>query len=47
MTRILDSVPLHRPAGVEEIADAVEFFWKNPSLTGVILPVDGGKHLNN
>ena len=47
MTRILDSVPLHRPAGVEEIAAAVEFFWKNPSLTGVILPVDGGKHLNN
>lgn len=47
MTRILDRVPLHRQVGVTEIADAVEFFYRNASLTGVILPIDGGMHLNN
>jgi NAD(P)-dependent dehydrogenase (short-subunit alcohol dehydrogenase family) len=47
MTRILDRVPLHRQVGVEEIANAVDFFWESSSLTGVILPVDGGMHLNN
>ena len=46
MTRILDRVPLHRSVGPEEIANAVEFFWRNSSLTGVILPVDGGMHLD-
>ena len=45
MTRILERVPLHRSVGTEEIANAVEFFWRNTSLTGVILPVDGGMHL--
>ena len=47
MTKILDRVPMHQPVSVEEIANSMEFFWKNPSLTGVILPVDGGMHLNN
>ena len=45
MTRILERVPLRRSVGPEEIANAVEFFWRNTSLTGVILPVDGGMHL--
>ena len=45
MTRILERVPMRQPVKVEEIANAVEFFRKNHSLTGVILPVDGGMHL--
>ena len=46
MSRILDEVPMHRPVEVAEIANALEFCWRNRSLTGVILPVDGGMHLN-
>lgn len=45
MTRILNHVPMHRAVGVEEIANAMEFLWQNHSLTGHILPVDGGMHL--
>lgn len=45
MTRILEQVPMRQSIKTAEIANAVEFFWRNPSLTGVILPVDGGKHL--
>jgi len=45
MTRILQKVPMQSSVGVEEIANAAEFFWRNPALTGVILPVDGGMHL--
>ena len=45
MTRILERVPMRYPVQLEEIARAVELFWNSPSLTGVILPVDGGMHL--
>lgn len=45
MTVILERVPMKKPVMVSEIADALEFFRRNPSLTGVILPVDGGMHL--
>lgn len=47
MIEILQRVPLRRPSGVDEIANCAEFFWRNLSLTGVILPVDGGMHLNS
>lgn len=45
MTRILERVPMRYPVQLEEITRAVELFWNSPSLTGVILPVDGGMHL--
>ncbi len=45
MVKILAKVPTRHPVGVEEIAGALEFFWRTPSATGVILPVDGGMHL--
>ena len=47
MKRILERVPLHQPTEVEELAAALELFWRSPSMTGVILPLDGGMHLNN
>jgi NAD(P)-dependent dehydrogenase (short-subunit alcohol dehydrogenase family) len=38
-------IPLERQGEPEEVAAAVLFLWRNPYLTGVILPVDGGASL--
>jgi len=45
MTVILDKVPMHQVVGVQEIVNTALFLQDNPSLTGVIVPVDGGMHL--
>ena len=45
MTVILDKVPLHRPVRVEDITATALYLWHNKSLTGTIVPVDGGMHL--
>ena len=45
MTVILDKVPLHRPVRVEDITATALYLWRNKSLTGTIVPVDGGMHL--
>ena len=47
MTVILEKVPMHQPVGVNEIVNTAVFLAENPSLTGAIIPVDGGMHLNN
>jgi NAD(P)-dependent dehydrogenase (short-subunit alcohol dehydrogenase family) len=38
--------PLKRPGRAEEVADAIAFLLGNAFVTGVILDVDGGLHLN-
>jgi hypothetical protein len=45
MTVILDKVPLHRPVLVDDITATALYLWHNKSLTGTIVPVDGGMHL--
>ena len=45
MTRILDRTVTKRPVGVNEIVNTALYLWQNPALTGVIIPVDGGMHL--
>lgn len=45
MMVILDKVPLHRPVRVEDITATALYIWHNKSLTGTIVPVDGGMHL--
>ena len=40
------STPLGRGASPDEIADAVVFLTETPSVTGQILALDGGQHLN-
>jgi NAD(P)-dependent dehydrogenase (short-subunit alcohol dehydrogenase family) len=39
------SVPLRRPSSPEEVADAVAAFLALPSVTGQMLALDGGQHL--
>ena len=39
------SVPLRHPTSPEEVADAVLAFLALPSVTGQILALDGGQHL--
>lgn len=39
------ATPLGRGGSPEEIALAVEMFWKLPSVTGQMLAIDGGQHL--
>ena len=46
MTIILERVVTGEPVGVQEVVNTAVFLWQNPSLTGVIIPVDGGMHLN-
>jgi NAD(P)-dependent dehydrogenase (short-subunit alcohol dehydrogenase family) len=38
-------IPTGRPATPEEVADAVVFLSRSPSITGQIVFVDGGQHL--
>ena len=47
MTIILEKVPMHQSVGVQEIVNSAIFLAENPSLTGAIIPVDGGMHLNS
>jgi len=42
MIRILERVPLRRQVAVEAVVNTVDFLWRNGSLTGAIIPVDGG-----
>jgi len=45
MAKTTATLPLRRPVGLEELAEAVFFMTVNPSITGAILPVDCGQHL--
>jgi pteridine reductase len=42
---VLERTPLARWGGAEEIAKAVLFFMESDFVTGVILPVDGGRSI--
>ena len=44
--RQVDSVPLRRSATVEEICAAIHFMIAAPSMTGQMIALDGGQHLN-
>jgi pteridine reductase len=41
--RIIDTIPLARNGSPEDLAQAIHFLLEAPYLTGVILPVDGGR----
>lgn len=41
----LRRVPLKRPGAPEHVAQALLFFLDNDYVTGVVLPIDGGRHL--
>lgn len=43
--RLVERLPLKRPATVEEIASALEFLLKNEYITGQTLVIDGGYSL--
>ena len=43
--RLVERLPLKRPASVDEIASALEFLLKNEYITGQTLVVDGGYSL--
>ena len=43
--RLINRVPLKRPARTEEIASALEFLLKNEYITGQTIVVDGGYSL--
>ena len=43
--RILSSIPLKRPARVEEIAASVVFLAKHDYITGQVLRIDGGWYM--
>ena len=43
--RLINRIPLKRPARVEEIASALEFLLKNEYITGQTIVVDGGYSL--
>jgi pteridine reductase len=43
--RLINRIPLKRPARSEEIASALEFLWKNEYITGQTIVVDGGYSL--
>jgi pteridine reductase len=42
-----DENPLRRHGSPEEIADAVQFLLENDFVTGQVIYVDGGRHLNS
>ena len=45
MEKTLKRVPLGRPVAVADLVEAVLFLIRNDSVTGAILPVDGGMSL--
>jgi NAD(P)-dependent dehydrogenase (short-subunit alcohol dehydrogenase family) len=44
--RQVASVPLKRAPGLDEVAGALRFILETPSLTGQMIALDGGQHLN-
>jgi NAD(P)-dependent dehydrogenase (short-subunit alcohol dehydrogenase family) len=44
--RQVTSVPLRRSASVDEICAAIHFMIAAPSMTGQMIALDGGQHLN-
>lgn len=42
----IDATPLKRPITPDDIAHTVRFLLESPAITGEILHVDGGKHLD-
>lgn len=42
----VENLPLKTHAGPDEIADAVTFLLNTPSMTGQMLALDGGEHLD-
>jgi len=44
-SRLVERIPLKRPASIEEIASALEFLLKNEYITGQTLVIDGGYSL--
>jgi pteridine reductase len=44
-TRLINRIPLKRPARTEEVASALEFLLKNEYITGQTIVVDGGYSL--
>jgi pteridine reductase len=42
---VMAKTPLARWGGAEEIAKAVNFFFESDFVTGVVLPVDGGRSI--
>ncbi|MBO5959996.1 MAG: SDR family oxidoreductase, partial [Lentisphaeria bacterium] len=47
MEKTLKKVPLNRRVEPEDIAGAALFLAQNRSITGTILTVDGGQHIQN
>ena len=45
MLKTLKHVPLARPVDLDDLVQAVLFLAGNDSITGAVLPVDGGMHL--
>lgn len=43
--RFLRDVPLARSGTPRDVAEAIHFLVEAPYITGVVLPVDGGRHL--
>ena len=46
MEKTISTLPLRRAVSLEDLAEAVFFAAVNRSLTGALLPVDCGQHLN-
>lgn len=46
MTKILGATPLHRATTPEEIAQLTLFMLQCDSMTGAVIPLDGGLHLS-
>jgi pteridine reductase len=46
MAKTLREVPLARPVALDDLVDAAQFLIRNESVTGTILYVDCGQHLN-
>ena len=44
-SRLIERIPLRRPASTEEIVSALEFLLKNEYITGQTLVIDGGYSL--
>ena len=45
LDRLVDTVPLKRHGSAQDIADAVVFLLQSDFLTGEVINVDGGRHL--
>ena len=43
---LLETVPLQRIGTIEEVVEAILFMARAPYITGEVLTIDGGLHLN-